>query len=45
VHEKGLSDARAALAGLLKDGMADYGGGFGLCGIPESLIKAIRESV
>jgi len=24
---------------------ADYGRGFGLCGIPESLIKAIRESV
>jgi 3-oxoacid CoA-transferase subunit A len=37
-------DARAALAGLLKDGMLIMAGGFGLCGIPESLIYAIRES-
>ena len=37
-------DARAALAGLLKDGMMIMAGGFGLCGIPESLIHAIRES-
>ena len=37
-------DARAALAGLLKDGMLIMAGGFGLCGIPESLIQAIRES-
>jgi 3-oxoacid CoA-transferase subunit A len=37
-------DARAALAGLLKDGMMIMAGGFGLCGIPESLIEAIRES-
>ena len=37
-------DARAALAGLLKDGMMIMAGGFGLCGIPESLIQAIRES-
>jgi 3-oxoacid CoA-transferase subunit A len=37
-------DARAALAGLLKDGMLIMAGGFGLCGIPESLILAIRDS-
>src|SRR5215469_16485228 len=37
-------DARAALAGLLKDGMVIMSGGFGLCGIPETLIHAIRES-
>jgi 3-oxoacid CoA-transferase subunit A len=37
-------DARAALAGLLKDGMMIMAGGFGLCGIPETLILAIRDS-
>ena len=37
-------DAKAALAGLLKDGMLVMAGGFGLCGIPETLIYAIRES-
>jgi 3-oxoacid CoA-transferase subunit A len=37
-------DARAALDGLLKDGMMIMAGGFGLCGIPESLIQAIREA-
>jgi len=37
-------DAKAALAGLLKDGMLIAAGGFGLCGIPEVLIQAIRES-
>jgi 3-oxoacid CoA-transferase subunit A len=37
-------DARAALAGLLRDGMVIMAGGFGLCGIPETLIHAIRES-
>ncbi len=38
------ADARAALAGLLKDGMTIMAGGFGLCGIPETLILAIRDS-
>src|SRR5580693_7791809 len=38
------ADARSALAGLLKDGMTIMAGGFGLCGIPESLILAIRDS-
>jgi 3-oxoacid CoA-transferase subunit A len=38
------ADATSALAGLLKDGMTIMAGGFGLCGIPETLISAIRES-
>ena len=42
--EKVYPDAHAALAGLLKDGMTVMSGGFGLCGIPETLIAAIRES-
>ena len=42
--KKVYPDARAALAGLLKDGMVIMAGGFGLCGIPETLIRAIRES-
>ena len=36
-------DARTALADVLKDGMILMSGGFGLCGIPTSLIEAIRE--
>jgi 3-oxoacid CoA-transferase subunit A len=42
--EKVFSDARAALDGLVKDGMTIMAGGFGLCGIPDSLIEAIRDS-
>jgi 3-oxoacid CoA-transferase subunit A len=38
------ADARSALAGLLRDGMTIMAGGFGLCGIPEALILAIRDS-
>jgi 3-oxoacid CoA-transferase subunit A len=41
---KVYADARSALAGLLTDGMMIMAGGFGLCGIPESLILAIRDS-
>ena len=37
-------DAVEALAGLLFDGMTIMAGGFGLCGIPENLITAIRET-
>jgi 3-oxoacid CoA-transferase subunit A len=37
-------DARSALAGVLKDGMTIMAGGFGLCGIPETLIHAIKDS-
>ena len=36
--------AKAALDGLLFDGMTIMSGGFGLCGIPENLILALRES-
>jgi len=41
---KVYSDAPSALAGLLKDDMVIMAGGFGLCGIPSLLIKAIRDS-
>jgi len=41
---KVFPDARAALDGLLRDGMTIMSGGFGLCGIPEDLIEAIRQS-
>lgn len=37
-------DAAAALDGLLTDDMLIASGGFGLCGIPERLLEAIRES-
>ena len=37
-------DARDALDGLLFDGMTIMSGGFGLCGIPENLILALRDS-
>ena len=37
-------DAKAALAGLLKDDMTIMSGGFGISGIPSLLIEAIRES-
>jgi 3-oxoacid CoA-transferase subunit A len=36
--------AQAALAGLVKDGQMLAVGGFGLCGIPEALIAALRDS-
>src|SRR3954468_18975377 len=42
--KKVYPDAKAALAGVLKDGMLIMAGGFGLCGIPETLIHAIRDS-
>jgi 3-oxoacid CoA-transferase subunit A len=37
-------DATAALKGMLFDGMLIAAGGFGLCGIPELLIAAIRDA-
>ena len=37
-------DAKSALDGLLFDGMTIMSGGFGLCGIAENIITAIRES-
>jgi 3-oxoacid CoA-transferase subunit A len=42
--EKVFPDTNAALAGVLRDGMTIMAGGFGLCGIPEKLIAAIREA-
>ena len=36
--------AKAALNGLVKDGQLLAVGGFGLCGIPEALIDALRDS-
>ncbi|WP_339516863.1 CoA transferase subunit A [Pseudomonas sp. RL_15y_Pfl2_60] len=36
--------AQEALAGLVEDGMTLAVGGFGLCGIPEALIAALRET-
>src|SRR3954451_12596656 len=41
---KVYSDAKAALGGLLHDNMTIAAGGFGLCGIPENLIAALRDS-
>ncbi len=37
-------NAKAALDGILFDGMTIMCGGFGLCGIPENLIAALRDS-
>lgn len=37
-------NAAAALEGLTFDGMIVMSGGFGLCGIPENLILALRDS-
>jgi 3-oxoacid CoA-transferase subunit A len=44
-----FSDAKASMAdlkqrGVLRDGMTVMVGGFGLCGIPETLILALRDS-
>ena len=41
---KVYSDATAALAGVLKDGMTIMAGGFGLCGVAETLVDAIKAS-
>src|SRR6187431_3544990 len=42
--KKVYPDAKSALAGVLKDGMMIMAGGFGLCGMPGTLIEAIRDS-
>jgi 3-oxoacid CoA-transferase subunit A len=42
--EKIYKSSKAALDGLLFDGMSVMSGGFGLCGIPETLIVALRDS-
>jgi len=36
--------AEAALEGVLRDGLLIASGGFGLCGIPERLLDAVRDS-
>lgn len=42
--DKTHTDAASALKGCLRDGMTIMSGGFGLCGIPEHSILAIRDS-
>src|SRR5579863_1728886 len=42
--QKVRSDAATALEGVLFDGMTIMAGGFGLCGVPENLIGAIRSA-
>ncbi|MFG1377150.1 CoA transferase subunit A [Xanthobacter autotrophicus] len=43
MRHKVYPDAKSALEGVLADGMMIMAGGFGLCGIPENLIAAIRD--
>ena len=42
--KKVYADAKSALEGLVFDGMMVMAGGFGLCGIPEKLIDALRNT-
>jgi len=42
--KKVYPDAATALAGVVQDGQTIAVGGFGLCGIPEALIAALRDS-
>jgi 3-oxoacid CoA-transferase subunit A len=42
--DKVYANAAEALAGVVKDGQLIAVGGFGLCGIPEALIAALRDS-
>ncbi|OYX92795.1 MAG: succinyl-CoA--3-ketoacid-CoA transferase [Novosphingobium sp. 35-62-5] len=44
MSKKLYADAAAALDGLLRDGLLIACGGFGLCGIPERLLDAVRDS-
>ena len=43
--KKVYPDAKSALEGIIKDGMMVMAGGFGLCGMPETLIKIGRAHV
>ncbi len=42
--QKVYDSAGAALDGMVRDGMTIAAGGFGLCGIPETLIDALVRS-
>ncbi|HXZ68318.1 MAG TPA: CoA transferase subunit A [Alphaproteobacteria bacterium] len=42
--KKVYPNAKAALEGVIRDNIMIMAGGFGLCGIPENLIAAIRDS-
>ncbi len=42
--DKVWAGAEEALAGVVRDGMTLAIGGFGLCGIPEALIRALRDT-
>jgi 3-oxoacid CoA-transferase subunit A len=42
--QKVYPDPAAALAGVLRNDMVIMSGGFGLCGVPQALIEAIRSS-
>ncbi len=44
MHTKIYPNPKAALDGLIHDGITLMVGGFGLCGVPEGLIYAIRDS-
>ncbi len=43
MRNKVFADAKSALEGVVSEGMTVMAGGFGLCGIPENLIAAIRD--
>ncbi len=42
--KKVYENAATALKGVLADGMSVAAGGFGLCGIPENLLEAIKDA-
>ena len=44
MQSKVFPDAHSALKGILADGMTIMAGGFGLCGVPENLVVALRDS-
>ena len=44
MSRKIYASSAAALDGLLQDGMTLMVGGFGLCGVPQNLVRALRES-
>ncbi|MDT0509237.1 CoA transferase subunit A [Novosphingobium sp. MMS21-SN21R] len=44
MSKKLYADAATALDGLLRDGLLITCGGFGLCGVPERLLDAVRDS-